>query len=55
MAKDVHDNGKPLEIKAAKLLSCVIDRVKESAGRFQDFIDVLGEDACTFFEVLDIS
>ena len=29
--------------KAAKLLSCVMDRMKESAGQFQDFIDVQGE------------
>ena len=53
MAKDVHDSIISLEgvanhSKAAKLLSCVMDRVKESAGRFQDFIDVLGE--YTFFE-----
>ena len=53
VAKDVHDSilsaeGVANHSKAAKLLSCVMDRVKESAGRFQDFIDVLGED--TFFE-----
>ena len=53
VAKDAHDSvlsaeGVANHSKAAKLLSCVIDRVKESAGRFQEFIDVLGEDA--FFE-----
>ena len=53
VAKDVHDSvlsteGVANHSKAAKLLSCVMDRIKESAGRFQDFIDVLGEDS--FFE-----
>ena len=53
VAKDVHDSvlsaeGVAKHSKAAKLLSCVIDRVKESADRYQVFIDVLGED--TFFE-----
>ena len=50
VAKDVHDSILSLEgvanhSKAAKLLLCVMDRIKESAGRFQDFIDVLGEDS----------
>ena len=49
VAKDVHDSvlsvdGASNHSKAAKLLSCAIDKVKESADRFQDFIDVLGED-----------
>ena len=49
MAKDVHDSvlsvdGASNQSKAAKLLSCVIDKIKNSASRFQDFIDVLGED-----------
>ena len=53
VAKDVHDSvlsaeGVANHSKAAKLVSCVIDRVKESADRYQIFIDVLGED--TFFE-----
>ena len=53
MAKDVHDivlsaEGVANHSKAARLLSCVIDRVKECADRYQVFIDVLGED--TFFE-----
>ena len=49
VAKDVHDSvlsvdGASNQSKAAKLLSCVIDKIKDSAGRFQDFIDVLGGD-----------
>ena len=53
VAKDVHDSvlsvdAVPNQSKAAKLLSCVIDKIRDSSGRFQDFIDVLGED--TYFE-----
>ena len=48
--QDIHDSvlnvdGTSNRAKAAKLLSCVLDKIKESAGRFQDFIDVLGEDS----------
>ena len=55
VAKDVHDStlsaeGVANHSKAAKLLSCVMDRIKESADRFQDFIDVLDED-CYFEDV----
>ena len=53
VAKDVHDSVLSVDAvlnqsKAAKLLSCVIDKIRDSSGRFQDFIDVLGED--TYFE-----
>ena len=49
VAKDVHDSvlsidGVSNQSKAAKLLSCIIDKIKDASGRFQDFIDVLGED-----------
>ena len=55
VAKDVHDSvlsvdGSSKQSKAANLLSCVLDKIKESAGRIQDFIDVLGEDS--YFEDL---
>ena len=48
--QDVHDSSLSVDgtsdrSKAAKLLSCVRDKIKESAGRFQDFIDVLGDDS----------
>ena len=48
--QDVHDSSLSVDgtsdhLKVAKLLSCVCDKIKESAGRFQDFIDVLGEDS----------
>ena len=51
--QDVHDSvvsvdGTTNRSKAAKLLLCVRDKIKESAGRFQDFIDVLCEDS--YFE-----
>ena len=49
VAKDIHDSSlmsvDTNQSKAAKLLSCVLDKIKDSAGRFQDFIDVLGEDS----------
>ena len=49
VAKDVHDSvlsvdGASNQSKAAKLLSCVIDKIRDSCGRFQDFIDVLVKD-----------
>ena len=53
VAKDVHDSvlsvdGSSKQSKAATLLSCVLDKIKESTGRFQDFIDILCEDS--YFE-----
>ena len=50
VAKDVHDSvlsvdGASNQSKAAKLLSCVLDKIKESADQCQNFIDVLGEDS----------
>ena len=50
VAKDVHDSvlsvdGTTNQSKAAKLLSCVLDKIKESRDQCQTFIDVLGEDS----------
>ena len=50
VTKDVHDSvlyteGVSSHNKAAKLVSCVTDRVKGSARRFHDFIDVLKGDS----------
>ena len=50
VAKDVHDSvlsvdGASNQSKAAKLLSCVLDKIKESGDQCQYFIDVLGEDS----------
>ena len=49
IAKDVHDSilssGASNQSKAAKLVSCVLDKVKESGDQWQIFIDVLGEDS----------
>jgi hypothetical protein len=50
VAKDVHDSvlsvdGASNQSKAAKLLSCVLDKIKESGDQYQPFIDVLGEDS----------
>ena len=49
VTKDVHDSilteGVSSHNKAAKLVSCVTDRVKGSARRFRDFIDVLKGDS----------
>ena len=50
VAKDVHDSvlsvdGTTNQSKAAKLLSCVFDKIKESRDQCQTFIDVLGEDS----------
>ena len=50
VAKDVHDSvlsvdGASNQSKAAKVLSCVLDKIKESADQYQDFIDVLGVDS----------
>ena len=50
VAKDVHDSvlsvdGASNQSKAAKILSCVLDKIKESGDRCQYFIDVLGEDS----------
>ena len=46
VAKDVHDSvlsvdGTTNQSKAAKLLSCVLDKIKESGDQCQNFIDVL--------------
>lgn len=51
--RDVHDSvlsvdGISSQSKAAKLLSCVCDKIKDSAYRFQEFIGVLNEDS--YFE-----
>ena len=51
--KDVHDSSitsvDTNQLKAAKLLLCVLDKIKGSAGRyFQDFIDILRDDS--YFE-----
>ena len=53
VAKDVHDSvlsasGASNQSKAAKLVSCVLDKIKESGDQWQSFIDVLGED--TYFK-----
>ena len=49
VTKDVHDSVLTESVsshnKAAKLVSCVTDRVKGSARRFHDFIDVLKGDS----------
>ena len=50
VAKDVHDSvlsvdGASEKSKAAKLLSCVLDKIKESGDQCQYFIDALGEDS----------
>jgi siroheme synthase len=50
VAKDVHDSvlsvdGASNQSKAAKLLSCVLDKIKESSDQYHPFIDVLGEDS----------
>ena len=49
VAKDVHDSVlsdiTPNQFKAAKLLSCVLDKIKESRDQCQNFIDMLGEDS----------
>ena len=50
VAKDVHDSvlsvdGASNQSKAAKLLSCVLDKIKQSADQYQNFLDVLGEDS----------
>ena len=50
VAKDVHDSvlsvdGASNQSKAAKVLSCVLDKIKESADQYRDFIDVLGKDS----------
>ena len=51
--QDVHDSvlsvdGISSQSKAAKLLSCVCDKIKDSAYRFKEFIGVLSEDS--YFE-----
>ena len=50
VTKDVHDSmlnteGVSSQKNAARLLSCVLDRIKCSARCFQDFINVLREDS----------
>ena len=50
VAKDVHDSvlsvdGASNQSKAAKLLSCVLDKIKESGDQYQYFIDALREDS----------
>ena len=50
VAKDVHDSvlsvdGASNQSKAAKLLSCVLDKIKQSTDQYWNFIDVLGEDS----------
>ena len=51
VTKDVYDSvittadGVSSQNKAAKLVSCVTDRVKGSARQFHDFIDVLKGDS----------
>ena len=49
VAKDVHNSvlsvdGASNSSKAAKLVSCVLDKIKESGDQWQSFINVLGED-----------
>ena len=41
------------QVKAARLVSCVTDRVKDSAGRLHDFIDVLKGDSY-FKDIVEI-
>ena len=53
VTKDVHDSmltteGVSGQKNAARLMSCVLDRVKYSSRCFHDFISVLREDA--YFE-----
>ena len=53
VTKDVHDSmltteGVSSQKNAARLVSCVLDRIKGSAKCFQDFINVLREDS--YFE-----
>ena len=53
VTKDVHDSmltteGVSKGDKAARLVSCVLDRIKDSSRCFQDFIAVLREDS--YFE-----
>ena len=43
-------DGTSDQSKAAKLLSCVRDKVRKSPGRFDDFIEALGQDV--YFEDL---
>ena len=55
VAKDVHDSvlsvdGASNQSKAAKLLSCVFDKIKESSDQCQNFVDVLGEDS--YFDII---
>ena len=50
VTKDVHDSmltteGVSGQKNAARLVSCVLDRIKHSAKCFQEFIDVLREDS----------
>jgi hypothetical protein len=50
IAKDIHDSvlsidGASNQSKAAKLLSCVLDKIRESGDQCQHFIDVLREDS----------
>ena len=50
ISEDVHDfvltaEGVSGQKNAAKLVSCVINRVKGCPGKFQDFISVLNDDA----------
>ncbi len=55
VAKDVRDSvltsGASNQSKAAKLVSSVFDKIKESGDQWQSFIDVLGEDSY-FDEIL---
>ena len=49
VTKNVHDSmltteGVSGQKNAARLVSCVLDRIKNSSRCFQDFIDVLRED-----------
>ena len=49
ITKDVHDfvltaQGVSNQVKAARLVSCLTDRVKDAAQVFHDFVDLLKED-----------
>ena len=49
VTKDVHDwiltaQGVSNKDKAARLVSCLIDRVKDAVQLFHDFVDMLRED-----------
>ena len=57
VAKDVYDSvlsidGTSSQFKASKLLSCVLDKLEHSPGKFQEFIDVLSDGSSFFDDVV---